>query len=163
MSAKDTVVLGVDIGDAADAIAYSLVGLGKSLAGLGSPFAVAATQVTTAFAARTPEPEPPLLMPENDRYIAGRPAVGKGYALLKCGDTEVVIHYSLLSNIMHSQPRNSLLQQAMKAIIEEAKQGHTGDDDPRTLRGMVKKVLKRPPCEECGSLETCTHSTQNVP
>lgn len=72
--------------------------------------------------------------PDQGRIVIGDQRAGEGYAVLKCGNTEVQISYTVLHGLdipvsaYGSQIRDmERLRKAVHAITAEASMGRTGD------------------------------------
>lgn len=73
---------------------------------------------------------------DRGRIVVGEEYPGEGYAILRCGNTEVKISYTVLSNASVKIDGDShvlrdliALQKAMHAVTCEASLGRTGDSD----------------------------------
>lgn len=72
--------------------------------------------------------------PDRGRIIIGKEFPGEGYAVAKCGGTEVQISYTILHNLIIDISPNPLLtgdqqqlQKALHSLTCEASLGRTGD------------------------------------
>ena len=79
------------------------------------------------------------------RLILGKQYPGEGYAVLKCGNTEVVLGYTLLHHLRIDLDSDSPIwgdlvkaSKAFDAITNEASLGRTGDDGE--ARGQIGGV-----------------------
>lgn len=82
--------------------------------------------------------------PDLGRIQVGKEYPGEGYAILRCGNTEIKIGYTLLGRIMLDTSSEYFgrdmhdLQRAINSITCEASLGRTGDQVSATA--LVKKI-----------------------
>lgn len=86
--------------------------------------------------------------PDLGRVVVGKQYPGEGYAILKCGNTEVQIGQTLLGNILlHIHGSSSFygelrdLQKAFYSIACEAGMGRTGEPNAPTSGVLTKAEL----------------------
>ena len=75
--------------------------------------------------------------PNQGRIIVGREYPGEGYAILRCGNTEIQIGFTMLSDMRFSGLGMDD-SRAFNSIICEAALGRTGDDTPGPLPVLPK-------------------------
>jgi len=75
--------------------------------------------------------------PDLGRVVIGEPVHGEGYAVIRCGNTELVIGYDLLHHMRLQVDKDSpvlgdllMLQSGLDSITCEASLGRNGDQLP---------------------------------
>ena len=101
---------------------------------------------------------------DRGRIRVGHEYPGEGYAVIRCGNTEVRLGYTLLHDVRiqidaesHYFGQLVELQQALHSITAEASMGRTGDDErPEPLPDQYVLTLYFR-CDHCGNMVEARH------